>query len=69
VRAATGEQPAAEMPAPLPALGPAEVAILGVRDVAFREQLDVPSVAGQLYMRTADEVAAAPRDCAREAGR
>jgi arginase len=62
-----GERPAADMPVPLPALGPDMVAILGVRDAAFREELDVPSVAGQVFMRTGEEVGAAPRDRAREA--
>src|SRR5919109_647515 len=62
-----GERPAADMPVPLPALGPDVVAILGVRDAAFREELDVPSVAAQVFTRTAEEVGSAPRDCAREA--
>ena len=41
-----GERPAADMPVPLPALGPDAVAILGVRDAAFREQLDAPASRG-----------------------
>ena len=37
------------------------IQLLGARDAAFRADLDVPSVAGQVFMRTAEEVGAASR--------
>ena len=62
-----GERPAADMPVPLPALRPEAVAILGVRDAKFRYELSVGSVAGQLFMRTAEQVGDAPRDSVHDA--
>lgn len=62
-----GERPAAEMPVPLPALSPDAVAMLGVRDAMWRHELDVPSIAGRLFMRTAAQVSEAPRDSAHDA--
>ena len=62
-----GERPAAEMPVPLPALGPDAVAMLGVRDAIWRHELDVPSIAGRLFMRTAEQVSEAPRDSVHDA--
>ena len=62
-----GERAAAEMPVALPALRPDAVAVLGVRDAEWRRPLGVPSVAEHVYMRTADEVMAAPDEAADEA--
>ena len=62
-----GERPAAEMPVPLPALSPDAVAMLGVRDATWRLALDVPSVEGRLFMRTAEQVSDAPRDSVHDA--
>src|SRR5215217_2802009 len=62
-----GERPAADMPVPLPALKPEAVAILGVRDATWRNELDVPSVADRLFIRTAEQVSDAPRDSAHDA--
>jgi arginase len=62
-----GERPAADMPVPLPALDPDAVAMLGVRDATWRDELDLPSVGGRLFIRTAEQVSGAPRDCVRDA--
>ncbi len=62
-----GERPAADMPVPLPALSPDAVAMLGVRDEAWRRELDVPSVEGRIFLRTADEVSDAPREAVHDA--
>ena len=62
-----GERPAADMPVRLPALSPDAVAMLGVRDEHWRRELDVPSVADRLFMRTDAQVSEAPRDAAHDA--
>ena len=57
-----GEVPAVDMAVPLPALGPDAVAMLGVRDALFRDELDVPSVADRVFTRNAEQVRNAARD-------
>lgn len=59
------------LPAPLePAVGaldPARLAMLGPRDAAYREPLGVPSVADQVWLRAAHELADDPGGVARRA--
>ena len=52
------------LPAPLGSasgvLDPARLAVLGPRDAAYREPLGVESIAGQVWLRTGDELADDP---------
>jgi arginase len=51
----------------LPALAPGAIAMLGPRDHLFRQAANVPTVAGQVWLRPADEVSADPAGYARMA--
>ena len=63
----TGERAPQPLRDRLPALPPNAVAMLGPRDHLFRQAADVPTVADQVWLRSADEVSADPRGYARMA--
>jgi arginase len=63
----TGERAPQPLRDRLPALPPGAVAMLGPRDHLFRQAADVPTVADQVWLRSADEVSADPRGYARMA--
>ncbi|HXZ72996.1 MAG TPA: arginase family protein [Streptosporangiaceae bacterium] len=56
----TGERAPQPLRRQLPALAPGAIAMLGPRDHLFRQAASVPTVAGQVWLRPADEVSADP---------
>jgi arginase len=63
----TGEQAPAALRARLPVLQFGQIAMLGPRDHAHRRELDVPTLADRVLLRTPDELSADPEERAREA--
>jgi arginase len=61
----TGERAPQPLRDRLPALTPDAIAMLGPRDQLFRQAANVPTVAGQVWLRPADEVSADPAGHAR----
>ena len=61
----TGERAPQPLRDRLPALTPDAIAMLGPRDHLFRQAANVPTVAGRVWLRSADEVSADPAGCAR----
>src|SRR4249919_726995 len=61
----TGERAPQPLRDRLPALAPGAIAMLGPRDPLFRQAANVPTVAGRVWLRSADEVSADPAGCAR----
>jgi arginase len=60
----TGEQAPRPLHDRLPALDLGAIAMLGPRDQLFRQAANVPTVAGRVWLRSADEVSANPANCA-----
>ena len=60
----TGEQVPRPLHDRLPALDPGAIAMLGPRDQLFRQAANVPTVAGRVWLRSADEVSTNPANCA-----
>src|SRR5262249_61618486 len=63
----TGGRAPRPLRARLPALAPGAVAMLGPRDHLYRRAASIPTVAGQVWLRPADEVSADPAGHARVA--
>jgi len=61
----TGERAPQPLRDWLPALTPDAIAMLGPRDHLFRQAANVPTVAGRVWLRSADEVSADPAGYAR----
>jgi arginase len=61
----TGERAPQSLRDRLPALNPGATAMLGPRDRLFRQAANVPTVAGRVWLRSADEVSADPAGYAR----
>lgn len=63
----TGERAPQMLRDQLPALSPGALAVLGPRDEIHRRPLNVPTLAGRVWLRTADDLSADPVRAAREA--
>jgi arginase len=61
----TGERAPRPLRERLPALTPDAIAMLGPRDHLFRQAANVPTVAGRVWLRSADEVSTDPAGYAR----
>src|SRR6478735_2933501 len=61
----TGERAPQPLRDWLPALTPDAIAMLGPRDHLFRQAANVPTIAGRVWLRSADEVSADPAGYAR----
>jgi len=61
----TGERAPQSLRQRLPALTPDAIAMLGPRDHLFRQAANVPTVAGRVWLRSADEVSTDPAGYAR----
>jgi arginase len=61
----TGERAPQPLRQRLPALTPDAIAMLGPRDHLFRQAANVPTVAGRVWLRSADEVSTDPAGYAR----
>ena len=61
----TGERAPQPLRDWLPALTPDAIAMLGPRDHLFRQAANVPTVAGRVWLRSADQVSADPAGYAR----
>src|SRR5690349_1199260 len=61
----TGERAPQPLRRRLPALAPGAIAMLGPRDHLFRQAANIPTVAGRVWLRSADEVSTDPAGYAR----